>query len=381
VRTIAILNQKGGVGKTTTAVNLGAALALRGRRVLLIDADPQGNLSDHLGVDTQEAPASIYEVLLDEATLEEATSPTATPHLFVVPSHPDLAAVEQELASELGRELRLRRALRALPADRYDWVLIDCPPSLGLLSLNAMAASDAVLITVQTEYFAMRGLGQLDRIVQMVREHVNPDLSILGILPTLVNPVTKLAREVIQEVRAHYGAKVFATRIRQNVRLAEAPGYQNHIFAYEPSSAGAEDYAALAAELEGDREPVAPTTDAPVADAPSAPQAPRGAPTAPAGGGPAREASASNGAASPEARAHAAAPLDGVPQPDAPRAAGAGRPPSGDTAAHAEGVAATGAPPMAGSVPVTGTPRAWALPADLVGADGRVRMPPPRWVP
>ncbi|MEZ6007627.1 MAG: ParA family protein [Planctomycetota bacterium] len=252
MRIVAILNQKGGVGKTTTAVNLGAALALRGRKVLLIDADPQGNLSDHLGVDPLEAPASVYDVLLGEATVDEATVATSTPGLGVVPSHPDLAAAEQELAGELGRELRLRKALRALPADRYDWVLIDCPPSLGLLSLNAMAAAGSVLITVQTEYFAMRGLGQLDRIVHMVREHVNPELEILGILPTLVNPVTKLAREVIQEVRAHYGERVFATRIRQNVRLAEAPGYQDHIFAYEPGSAGAEDYAALAAELEGD---------------------------------------------------------------------------------------------------------------------------------
>ncbi len=255
VRVTAILNQKGGVGKTTTAVNLGAALALRGRRVLLIDADPQGNLTDHLGIDAAAAKATVYEVLLGDATVDEATVATPTPGLAVVPSHPDLAATEQELAGELGRELRLSRALAALGDDRYDWVLIDCPPSLGLLSLNAMAAAGHVLITVQTEYFAMRGLGQLDRIVQMVREHVNPRIEILGILPTLVNPVTKLAREVIQEVRSHYGDRLLRTRIRQNVRLAEAPGYQDHIFAYEPNSAGAEDYAALAAELDPEPAP------------------------------------------------------------------------------------------------------------------------------
>ncbi|MGE0193208.1 MAG: ParA family protein [Planctomycetota bacterium] len=344
MRIVAILNQKGGVGKTTTAVNLGAALALRGRRVLLIDADPQGNLSDHLGVDPLEAPASVYDVLLGEATVDEATVPTNTPGLAVVPSHPDLAAAEQELAGELGRELRLRKALRALPADRYDWVLIDCPPSLGLLSLNAMAASSAVLITVQTEYFAMRGLGQLDRIVHMVREHVNPELEILGILPTLVNPVTKLAREVIQEVRAHYGERVFATRIRQNVRLAEAPGYQDHIFAYEPASAGAEDYAALAAELEGDA----------------------------AGGG----ATSEQVDAGPTFEQDEPAPDAPPPTPDpaaSPAAPPPPAPPGGEAPVAHASPDVDGAPQL-----VAAAPRAFVMPADLLGPDGRVRMPPPR---
>jgi len=250
VRVVAILNQKGGVGKTTTAVNLGAALALAGRRVLLIDIDPQANLTDHLGVDATARGTTVYDVLTDAAPVEDGVVATETERLYVLPADPDLAAAEQELATEIAREMRLKRALRALRADAFDWVLVDCPPSLGLLSLNAMAAADELIVTVQTEYFAMRGLGQIDQIVAMVREHVNPGLRLLGILPTLVSPVTRLAREVIEEIRGHYGELVLATRIRQNVRLAEAPGHQQHIFAYDPHSAGAEDYTALARELE-----------------------------------------------------------------------------------------------------------------------------------
>jgi len=193
VRIVAVLNQKGGVGKTTTAVNLGAALALRGKRVLLVDSDAQCNLTDHLGIDPEATDATLYEVLVEGARLEDATTETTTERLFVVPSHEDLAAAETELASKIGREFKLRKALREIPQDRYDWVLIDCPPSLGLLSLNAMAAANEVLITVQTEYFALRGLGQLDRVVKMVVEEVNPSLTLLGILPTLVNPVTNLS--------------------------------------------------------------------------------------------------------------------------------------------------------------------------------------------
>ncbi len=251
MRVVAILNQKGGVGKTTTAVNLGAALALAGRRVLLVDSDPQANLTDHLGVDELMGELSVYDVLTDGASIASAVVETATPGLSVVPADGDLAAVEQELASEIAREGRLRRALQQVPEGTYDWVLIDCPPSLGLLSLNAMTAASGVIVTMQTEYFAMRGLGQLDAIVSMVQEHVNPSLKILGILPTLVSPVTRLAREVIQEITEHYGELVFSTRIRQNVRLAEAPGHQMHIFAYDPLSAGAADYRALAVEVEG----------------------------------------------------------------------------------------------------------------------------------
>ena len=272
MRVVAILNQKGGVGKTTTAVNLGAALALAGQRVLLIDADPQGNLTDHLGLDERVGETTMYDVLTEGRPVAAAVLATETPGLHVLPADSDLAAVEQELATEIARETRLRRALAQVPEGTYDWVLIDCPPSLGLLSLNAMTAATGLIVTVQTEYFAMRGLGQLDEIVTMVREHVNPSLRILGILPTLVNPVTRLAREVIEEIRAAYGELVFETRIRQNVRLAEAPGHQVHIFAYDELSAGAEDYRALAAELARRVEPAAGPAAEPEATAEPAPQ-------------------------------------------------------------------------------------------------------------
>jgi MinD-like ATPase involved in chromosome partitioning or flagellar assembly len=197
-----------------------------------------------------------------------------------------------------GREALLKRAFETLAADRYDWIIVDCPPSLGLLSLNAMAACPEIFITLQTEYFALRGLGQLTRIVEMVRSSIHPELRITGILPTLVSPVTNLAREVLEEVRRHFGERVFATRIRQNVRLAEAPGHQRHIFDYAPQSAGAQDYGALADELEGvERPPAEPPPPEPppaptplpepeVPDEPPAAPAPREGPPPPPGAPP-----------------------------------------------------------------------------------------------
>lgn len=267
MRIVAVLNQKGGVGKTTTAVNLGAALALRGRRVLLIDSDPQGNLTDHLGLAPGDDDATLYDVLMEGASIATATLTTDTEGLFVLPAEPDLAAAESELANEIGREIRLRRALAGIPADTYDWVFIDCPPSLGLLSVNVMAAATELLITLQTEYFALKGLAALDAVIAQVREHVNPQVELLGILPTLVNPVTLLAREVIDEVKTHYGDVVLGTQIRQNVSLAEAPSRGTHIFAYKPSSPGATDYLSLADEIEGRRDARARSHAARVASA------------------------------------------------------------------------------------------------------------------
>jgi chromosome partitioning protein len=247
--------------------------------VLLIDMDPQGNLTDHLGIDPAEGATSSYDVLTEGASVAKAALATKTPGLFVVPAHEDLAAAETEMAAEIGREVRLKKALDALPRDAYDWVLIDCPPSLGILSLNAMAAAREVFITLQTEYFAMRGLGALDRIVEMVRAHVNPDLRISGILATLVNPVTNLAKEVLEEVKGHYRERMFKAHIRQNVRLAEAPGHRVHVFDYAPLSPGAEDYRALAEEVEAMGKPKSAPAHAPKAKAPPpAKSAPKPAP-------------------------------------------------------------------------------------------------------
>ena len=259
MRVIAVVNQKGGVGKTTTSVNLGAALARRGRRVLLVDMDPQGNLTDHLLGDSSAGDRlSIYDVIVEGKPLAGAILPTSTPGLSVVPSHPDLAGAELDLASIIGREVLLRDAIEALPLSGmgktapFDFIFLDCPPSLGLLSLNALAASQQVFIALQTEFFAMRGLGALDRTVDLVRRRINPALEVGGIIPTLVDS-TRLAREVIDEVRSHYGDKVFVTKIRTNIRLAEAPSHGKHIFDYAPESTGALDYAPLAKELEEGR--------------------------------------------------------------------------------------------------------------------------------
>ncbi len=385
MRVIAVVNQKGGVGKTTTSVNLGAALARRGRRVLLVDMDPQGNLTDHL---LDEPPPgverlSIYDVIVDGKPLADAIVKTSTEGLSVVPSHQDLAGAELDLASVIGREVLLRDAIESLGDDAYDYVFLDCPPSLGLLSLNALAAAQQVFIALQTEFFAMRGLGALDRTVDLVRRRINPALEVGAIIPTLVDS-TRLAREVIDEVRGHYGDKVFLTKIRTNIRLAEAPSHGKHIFDYAPDSPGAADYAQLARELEEGRASVETPADvaaaAAVAGAASAP-ATAGAPAAVAkpSAPPLRgiakaiadaAAAVSSGAPAGTRAPVVAKPTIPIPASPAPAAATAAGPASDPK--HAAAIAPTAATPAHAATPSATPP---ATPPPRVPAPSAVPMP------
>jgi len=251
VRVIAVFNHKGGVGKTTTVANLGAGLARQGRRVLLVDADPQACLTVHFGIDPDTAKDTIYEVLCREFPLQRAVRPTGESNLDLVPSSLDLAGAELELATTMGRERLIRDALDGyLREHEVDYVLFDCPPSLGLLTVNSLTASDEVFVPLQTEFLALRGVGKLVEVVSLVRRRLNPALSITGILPTLSRTGTLLAREVEAEITRYFGSKVFRTKIRNNVRLAEAPSHGQSIFAYAPTSKGAADYATLAEEVD-----------------------------------------------------------------------------------------------------------------------------------
>jgi len=252
MRVIAVFNHKGGVGKTTTVANLGAALARAGRRVLLVDCDAQANLTVHFGVDLEEPGKTLYEVLTAETTFAEAVRPTEEDNLWILPSHLDLAGAELELATAMGRERIVKDALETYLQDHQDldYVLLDCPPSIGLLTVNTLTAADEVFVPLQTEFLALRGVGKLIEVVNKVRRRLNPNLQITGILPTLARTGTLLAREVLEEIEKHFGDRVFKSRIRSNVRLAEAPSHGKSIFAYDPRSAGAQDYAALAVEVE-----------------------------------------------------------------------------------------------------------------------------------
>jgi chromosome partitioning protein len=247
-RIYAIANQKGGVGKTTTAVNLSAYLALSGKRVLLLDLDPQCNASSSLGIDKGKVVSSSYEVLLGSVTPAKATLKNAKLNLSIVPASPALAAAEIELVGELAREYRLRQALGA-EMDKFDYILIDCPPSLGLLTVNALTAANGVLIPVQCEYLALEGLSQLTRTVQLVRQRLNPQLDIRGLVMTMYDTRTALAQQVVAEVEKFFTGKVFKTKIPRNVRLSEAPSHGVPIIAYAPSSPGSQAYRALAQEL------------------------------------------------------------------------------------------------------------------------------------
>jgi chromosome partitioning protein len=247
-QTIACANQKGGVGKTTTVVNLGSYLALFGERVLIIDFDPQGNATSGLGFDRNSIERSIYDAIVDGVSLRELTLPGPVDELDVVPSTIALAGAEVELAPIEGRERRLSRLLAEVEAD-YDYILIDCPPSLGLLTVNAMTAADSVLIPLQCEYYALEGLTQLLATLDLVRDHLNPILSIKGIVLTMYDGRTNLSADVAAEVRRHLGDRVFQTVIPRSVRLSEAPSHGLPISRYAPDSTGAVAYAALSNEL------------------------------------------------------------------------------------------------------------------------------------
>ncbi|MGH2707935.1 MAG: ParA family protein [Actinomycetota bacterium] len=245
---VAVANQKGGVGKTTTAVNLGGWLALEGYRVLLVDLDPQANATTGLGVEPRRSVSNIYQVLVEEHPVREAIEPTAVESLLCIPSTIDLAGAEIELVPKWSRELRLRRALKGVLED-FDFVFIDCPPSLGLLTVNALAAAEEVLVPIQCEYYALEGLGQLLKTVQLVRSHLNPGLQLAGIALTMYDARTRLAEDVAGQVREHFPEKVFRTVIPRSVRLSEAPSFGQPVALRDPRSKGARAYLDLAREV------------------------------------------------------------------------------------------------------------------------------------
>ena len=244
---ISIANQKGGVGKTTTSINLSTVLAKRNKKTLLIDADPQGNATSGVGID-QEIKLSIYDVLIDETEIKEAIIKTQIKNLDVCPSNIDLAGAEVELVSMMSREQRLKEKLDIIK-NEYDYIIIDCPPSLGLITLNAFTASDSVLIPVQCEYYALEGLGQLLNTVNLVKKHLNKNLEIEGALLTMFDSRTNLAKQVVDEVKKYFGDKVYKTVIPRNVKLSEAPSYGMPIILYDARSKGAKCYDKLGKEL------------------------------------------------------------------------------------------------------------------------------------
>ena len=245
---IACANQKGGVGKTTTVVSLASYLAQDGRRVLLIDMDPQGNATSGVGIDKDSVEASVYEILLEDIDVADAVRPTSIDNLSVLPSNRSLAGAEVELVPNAARERRLKRVLDGA-GEAYDFILLDCPPSLGLLTVNALTAADSVLIPLQCEYYALEGLSQLMATIDLIRDHLNPSLALKGVVLTMHDGRTSLSADVTAEVRRHLGSQVFEAVVPRSVRLAEAPSYGQPIAEYSPSSRGALAYQAITAEL------------------------------------------------------------------------------------------------------------------------------------
>jgi chromosome partitioning protein len=247
----AVVNQKGGVGKTTTAVNLAAFMALAGKRVLLVDLDPQGNASSGLGIDRNGLKLSTYDVLIDGCAVVEAMVQTAVANLLLLPATLDLAGADLELIAKISREHYLRRALAPVRGE-FDVVLIDAPPSLGLLTLNALVAADGMIIPIQTEYYALEGISQLMKTVDLVKRHLNPDLTISKVILTMVDQRTRLALQVVDEVRNYFGDRVSPTEVPRNVRLSEAPSHGMPVALYDNKSRGALAYKKIAEEVLGD---------------------------------------------------------------------------------------------------------------------------------
>jgi chromosome partitioning protein len=287
MRSISLINQKGGVGKTTSTANLGASLAMLGKRVLLVDVDPQANLSVHFGINIHDIEKSVYHLIMSEAPFEEVVQKTELPGLDIVPSQIALSGAEIQLVGMVGRETILRDALA--PADgHFDYMLIDCPPSLGLLTLNALTTVKEVIIPLQTEFFALEGMSHLLKTVELVKKRINHELQITGIIACMYDARTSLAKAVHEKIREYFGNKVFKTVIRKNIRLAESPSHGQPITLYDPEAMGASDYLSLAKEVIAQETP-APAT-APTASPQVATPTPSPAPAATASAQPAAKA-------------------------------------------------------------------------------------------
>ena len=245
---VAICNQKGGVGKTSTAVSMASCMAMEGRKTLLIDLDPQGNATSGLGIDKTQVQKSIYHALLESVPISEISVPTCVENLQIIPANQDLSGTEVELVGEMGREGRLKKAVSGLDPS-FEMIVIDCPPSFGLLTINALTAAHSVIIPIQCEYYALEGLGQLIKTINLIKDNLNPTLEIEGIVMTMADYRTKLTQEVIDEVRKHFGSKVYQTVIPRNIRLSEAPGFGKPIFLYDKDSEGAKKYRELTKEF------------------------------------------------------------------------------------------------------------------------------------